>query len=504
MNFTFSGFMALKLPARGKTASGSLGGRRFRVSIGTMVKNIVILLLASALAALLVLRKEPQPLPPVVIHETAPVVEPPQPSFPTLFSLLDEARKNPAFSGAAMGFCLIDPKGGVVMEDNAQTAFIPASSLKTLTTATALELLGPDFRFTTTVKSTVPMKDGGIAGDLVIVGGGDPMLAMADLKAWADDLKSRGLRRITGRVRADSTFFSGSLYGDFWNWGDIGNGYGSGVSGLNLNHNRYTLVFRAGAAVGAPADLLGISTALPDIAWKNEVMTGPEGSGDGVVIHGGESTTKVHLRGTVPLGAAKFQVSGAVPDPEAFIVHHFSRVLAAAGIQIDESAGGTAKAGHELLKHDSPPLLEIVKSIHATSDNHETECVFRMLGVKAGKAPEVVIREHWKTRGLDFIGLRMEDGCGLARADFIRPLDLARLQFLAGSGPQGTNYKDSLLSKDGLRWKGGAMSGVRTYTGFAKAKSGNEFCFAFMINHYADGKAVSELSQKVMDAILGL
>lgn len=504
MNFTFSGFMGVTLPASGKTASGPLGGRRFRVSIGPMLKNIVILLLASALAALLLLRQEPPPLPPVVIHEPPPVIVKPQPRFPAIASLLEEARANAVFAGTAMGFCLFDPKGELVMEDDAKTAFIPASSLKTLTTATALEVLGPDFRFTTTLKSTAPMKDGVIAGDLVIVGGGDPMLAMADLKAWAEDLKERGLQRITGRVRTDSTIFSGSLYGDFWNWGDIGNGYGSGVSGLNLNHNRYTLVFRAGAAVGAPAELLGISTALPDIAWKNAVTTGPAGSGDGVVIHGGESTTKVHLRGTVPLGAAKFQVSGAVPDPQTFTAHHFGRVLAAAGIQIDESGDGTAKAGHELLKHDSPPLLEIVKSIHATSDNHETECVFRMLGVKAGKAPDVVIREHWKPRGLDFIGLRMEDGCGLARADFIRPLDLARLQFLAGSGPQGTHYKESLLSKDGLRWKGGAMSGVRTYTGFAKTKSGDEFCFAFMINHYADGKAVSELSQKVMDAILGL
>jgi hypothetical protein len=89
-----------------------------------------------------------------------------------------------------------------------------------------------------------------------------------------------------------------------------------------------------------------------------------------------------------------------------------------------------------------------------------------MLGVKAAKPPAEVIREHWKARGLEFIGLRMEDGCGLARADFIRPFDLARLQLLAGKGPQGAAYKGSLLSRDGLRWKGGAMSGIRTSTGY--------------------------------------
>jgi D-alanyl-D-alanine carboxypeptidase/D-alanyl-D-alanine-endopeptidase (penicillin-binding protein 4) len=113
-----------------------------------------------------------------------------------------------------------------------------------------------------------------------------------------------------------------------------------------------------------------------------------------------------------------------------------------------------------------------------------------------------VIREHWKTRGLEFTGLRMEDGSGLARADFIRPLDLARLQYFAGTGPQGAAYKASLLSKDGLTWKGGAMSGIRTFTGYAQSKSGEEYCYALMINHYTDGDAVSELSQAVMDVMM--
>jgi D-alanyl-D-alanine carboxypeptidase/D-alanyl-D-alanine-endopeptidase (penicillin-binding protein 4) len=137
------------------------------------LKNLLILLLASALAALLLLRRE------VVLPE------PPAPRFPELVSLLSEARANPAFAGAAIGFCLINAKGETVLAEDAQTAFIPASSLKTLTTATALEVLGPDFRFTTTLKSTAPIEGGVIRGDLVIVGGGDPMLAMADLQAWA-------------------------------------------------------------------------------------------------------------------------------------------------------------------------------------------------------------------------------------------------------------------------------------------------------------------------------
>lgn len=458
-----------------------------------MLKKTAIFLMASALAALLWIRYG---------TPEAPVVEPPLPPD-VLTTLLEQARANPALAGASIGLCLINSKGEVVKDVSATTSLIPASSLKTLTTATALEILGPDFHFTTELKSSAPIQDGIIQGDLVIVGGGDPMLKMEDLKTWAADLKQRGLTRVTGGIRIDASLFTGSLYNDFWNWGDIGNGYGSGVSGLNLNHNRYILVFRAGPAVGSPSELLGINLEVPDANWNNEVTTGPADSGDGTVIHGGEKTSEIHLRGTVPLGAAKFQAKGAVPDPARFAAHHFRALLIAAGIQVGGRASA-APATHSLLKHDSPPLLEIIKSIHATSDNQETECVFRMLGIKAGKPPADVIRDHWKSRGLDFIGLRMEDGCGLARADFIRPLDLARLQYFAGKGPQGAAYKASLLSKDGLIWKGGAMSGIRTFTGYAKTKSGEEYCYALMINHYNDGQAASELSHAIMDAMQGL
>ncbi|MCX6852096.1 MAG: D-alanyl-D-alanine carboxypeptidase/D-alanyl-D-alanine-endopeptidase [Verrucomicrobia bacterium] len=519
-----------------------------------MWKNIVILLLASALAASLLLRRgagshaapsgtadlspsrpvPPQVEPPAVLPslpapvatptekgppQETPAIQPPAP-LNAVAKVLQEARANPVLTGTAIGFCLIDSKGAVTMDENAGTALIPASSFKTLTTATALEILGPDFHFTTELKSTAPIQEGVIRGDLVIVGGGDPMLKLDDLKAWAADLKQRGLVRITGTIRVDPSFFSGSLYGDFWNWGDIGNGYGSGVAGLNLNHNRYIVMFQAGPEVGSPAQLLGINLEVPGAIWKNEVTTGPADSGDGVMIHGGENTTAIYLRGTVPLGATKFLARGAVPDPARFAAHHFCAALQDAGIQVGSPGTGTgpAKKGasgiatsiapaspsHSLLKHDSPPLLDIIKSIHKVSDNQETECVFRMLGLKAGKPSAEVIREHWKTRGLEFAGLRMEDGSGLSRADFIRPLDLARLQFVAGTGPQGIAYKASLLSENGLTWKIGAMSGIRTYTGYAKTKSGEEYSYALMVNHYTDGKTVSELCRLVLDAMMGL
>lgn len=435
-------------------------------------------------------------------------VAPPTPlpaAFPELVRLFEEGAENPALDGATVGACVLDEQGRTLFEHQGHVAFIPASTLKTVTSATALETWGPNFRLETRLIATAPIVDGRMDGDLVIVGGADPMLSLDDFKAWVRTLMDQGLRHITGRIIGDGRLLSGSLYGDFWNWGDIGNGYGSGVSGLNLEHNRYTARFRPGAAEGTPALFLGSLPEVPDIRWQNHVTTGAPGSGDGVVIHGGESTPVIHLRGTVPAGQPVFEVTGAVPDPELYAAYHLKALLIQAGMQVDgETASSRStsvpEAEHLLLTHASPPLLEIIRSLHVSSDNLETECLYRLLGTQTGRPPQEVVRSHWRSRGLDFKGLRMEDGCGLARADFIRPVDLARLQWLAVTGPQGSDYETSLLSSDdgALRWKGGAMSGVRCWTGMVRRSDGGACFFALMMNHFSDASATLPLRDRFL------
>ncbi|HRQ88105.1 MAG TPA: D-alanyl-D-alanine carboxypeptidase/D-alanyl-D-alanine-endopeptidase [Bacteroidia bacterium] len=444
---------------------------------------------------------EPQP-------EPAPS---PDPRIAALLEVLDEAAQNPALAGAALGFCLVGSDGEILLDRHADIAQIPASSLKTLTTATALEILGPGFHFETRLGVSEATPDG--SADLILVGGGDPMLSPDDLEHWAKALVEAGMQSVPGRVIGDGRHFAGSNFADFWNWGDIGNGYGSPVSGLNLGHNRFTAVFSPGEKEGDPAVFAGAFPAPPGVSWLNETRTGAEGGGDGVVIHGGERTLVMYLRGTVPLGG-DLEAKGAVPDPERFAAHYLREALLAAGIVVKgeaRGAGELAIAGEtlpeiakELLVHPSPPLLDIVRSIHETSDNHETECVYRTIGLQAGLPPEEAVRRHWQQRGLDLTGLRLVDGSGLARADHITPKTLARLQHLAATGPVGREYVDSLLStaEGAIRFKAGAMSAVRSYAGLVETDSGR-LAFALMVNHYADGAIVGELQRQVFRAMLG-
>lgn len=475
-------------------------GSQSDATLGLVVKKLFVCLILAALAALLILRFRPE-------AEVLPSLQP----YPELSALFEKARTTPDLASAVIGFCLLNDAGEVLFEQNSHTAFVPASTLKTVTTATALEKWGPDFRIETTLLSTAPIQAGIIQGDVVIKGGGDPMLSLQDLQEWVEALQKAGLKQITGRIIGDGRLFKESIYDDFWDWGDIGNGYGSGVSGLNLEHNRYTASFQPAAQEGTLSTFVGASPVVPEVQWMNEVSTGPAGSGDGVMIHGGEHTHTLHLRGTIPMNGGEFQVEGAVPDPELYAAFHLRTLLIEAGITVDgaaEAAYGkkVPEAKEHLHTHQSPPLIEIINSIHATSDNHETECLYRLLGILENRTSAEVVREHWENRELTFKGLRMEDGCGLARADFIRPLDLTKLQHLANTGPHGELYRESLIpSQDGLlRWKPGGMSGIRCYTGLAQSRSGKKFSFTIMMNHFRDSSAASALWAQLQEVLVGL
>lgn len=495
-----------------------------------MVKNIVIGVLAFALIVSLLFhltRTEPNPVAPSAVTappsdpdpvpaglpETLPASDPePDPRLSAFESAFDSVADDPGLIGAAIGFCVLDAAGEIIYARQGDIAHIPASSLKTLTTATALEVLGPEFRFETRLGVSEADEKGISKGDLILLGGGDPMLSIRDYESWIEGLVKAGLVSVPGRVVGDGRLFPGSTFADFWNWGDIGNGYGSPVSGLNLEHNRFRATILPAEIEGEAATLGEIVPEVPEVKWKNEVLTGPAGSGDGTIIHGGESASVMYLRGTIPIDQEMI-VKGAVPDPERFAAHHLREALLAAGIAVSGAAVGAGELvlkeedvpviGKELLVHRSPPLLEIVRSIHETSDNHETECLFQALSLQTGMSAAEAVKKHWEPRGLDLSGWRMVDGSGLARADYITPHALARLQHLVSTGPQGPAYAESLLTALGgaLRFKAGAMSAVRSITGLMETESGEVLSFAFIVNHYSEASSVQRLQGELLEAM---
>ncbi len=400
---------------------------------------------------------------------------------------------DPQLAGSLVAFCVLDEEGQTLFASPlAETALCPASALKILTTGAALGVLGPEFRFETTLLATAPLDDTGrLAGDLVLVGGGDPTFSQDDLARLADAAIAAGLKSIAGSLRVDTSLFPADPMSEHWNWGDIGNGYGAGAFALNLDHNRLALRFEPGAQVGDPARLLGSVQVAAGTRWENQVITGPAGSGDNVMVYSEPYGRVITMRGTVPAGADVFTVSAANPDPAAVAAELLRARLEEAGIQFESGAEPSPGAEKTVLaRHHSAPLAEIIRHTHAASDNLEAQCFFLSVGLRRGALPESAVRDYWSEAGVQFVGFRLIDGSGLARANMIRPLDLARVAHAVRRGPHGEVFFESLSSyvQDHARGKIGGMSGVKTQVGYLRHEDGRELTYALMGNGLAPGR----------------
>jgi D-alanyl-D-alanine carboxypeptidase/D-alanyl-D-alanine-endopeptidase (penicillin-binding protein 4) len=422
------------------------------------------------------------------LREKAAEQRPPVPLTEGKFDrLFREWSADPKLAAALIGFCLLDQDGRTVFASPlAMTALCPASSLKTVTTGAAFGLLGPEFRFETSLAGTAPINaEGLVAGDLVLIGGGDPTFSQADLFQLADDAVAGGLKKVAGRILVDVSIFPHDPTNEHWNWGDIGNAYGVGAFGLNLDHNRLEIRFAPGAAPGAPAKFLGGGPAPREIRWENQVTTGPADSGDEVVVYSEPYGRTITLRGRVPAGEGSFTVSGANPDPPALAAELLRARLESAGVTFANGPGASPDATRTILaRHHSAPLPEIVDHLHKVSDNLEAQCLFLTIGQKQNTDPAVAIRAYWEKAGVEFVGLRLLDGSGLARASMIRPIDLARVNLAARRGPHGSRFFESLsaYANGNVRGKIGGMSGVKTQVGFIRTVQGRELTFALMGN----------------------
>ncbi len=402
----------------------------------------------------------------------------------------------PELRSALTALVLLDEEGRIVFSSAlGETALCPASALKILTTGAAFGMLGPEFRFETRL---IHRPD----GNLALVGGGDPTLDNDDLDSLAAAAIRGGLKNVSGDLVADTTVFEVPPVNDHWNWGDIGNAYGAGAFGLNIGHNRLTASFQPGENPGDPAKFLQGGPVAADTRWVNEVTTGPPGSGDGVTLYSVPFGRVISLAGTVPQGD-EFTVGGAIPDPPALAVEVLRAALIRGGVRFSGKPVPRKGEAVVLATHRSAALPEIVDHLHKVSDNLETQCLFLTLGNVSQTDPATAVRRYWEKAGLTFDGLRLIDGSGLARANMIRPLDLARVNFAARQGPHGERFFQSLnASLDGhARAKLGSMSGVKTDTGFLRMNDGRELTFALMANGLDPGLGFWPLRAELLEAI---
>lgn len=423
------------------------------------------------------------------------------------------------------GIVAIDTETGqVLLAENPNKTLAPASCLKTVTSAAAIELLGPDYRFETRLEYDGYIKNSILHGNLYVVGGGDPTLGTSRIdsvldtpelmSAWTKSLRKMGIRDIYGDIIADDEFFDNNSVPGGWPWIDLGNYYGAGASGLCLNENLYKLVFKPGKRSGEPAQIVRTEPIVPGLAFINYMKTGRRGSGDNGYIYGAPNQWKHTLRGTVPAGPAEFTIKGSLPNPAKLVAQLLKAELEMQGRLVRGRAITSAEDGQSvrprtvLFRYYSPELQDIVYFLNKRSINLYAEQLIKIIGKEKGNGGTLkygiqTIENFLEDLGVSTAGLFLHDGSGLSPFNRITPQQLATMLAkmtrkssfeeyynsfpIAGDpGDIGTvkHWCSGSRAARNARVKTGLINQVRSHAGYVTSRSGHLIAFAMIANDY--------------------
>ena len=399
--------------------------------------------------------------------------------------------------------------GEVIFAKNEKLGMAPASTLKTITAATAYHTLGPGHRFETTLSYTGQIDAAGtLRGNIVIRGSGDPSLGsdrfpqttdVALLSNWVQAIQAVGIRKIEGAVIADDRLYNGQTAPRGWTWQDMGNYYGAGVSSLNWRENAVGVNFTPG---GAPGSITHVANTTADIGYLqlvNEVTTGNRGTGDRVYAFSAPYSSRIYLRGTYGIDLRK-TIYLSLPDGAYDAAFQLHRALEQSGI----SQAGMPTTTHQQLlagsevpsggttlhTHQSPALGELVYWFNQKSVNLYGEALLKAAAYHTdGKIDtrdgSEMLRDFWVTKlGIAPGELKIMDGSGLSPENRVTTNALARMLTSIRREPWFASFHESLPTYNGMRMKSGTIGGVLGYAGYHTSKDGIPLAFVLLVNNY--------------------
>ncbi len=433
---------------------------------------------------------------------------------------LDKFLSSPITKNATISLLVKNMETDSVVADfRSNSATPPASITKLITTATAMEMLGPDFRFETYLEMDGTLENGTLHGNLYIRGTGDPTLGSYKvgnrnfLSVWTREIRDAGIRQIKGGVIADISFFNtDEAINPQWIWEDIGNYYAPGISALSYMDNSMNIQLMSGA-VGSVATVVKTLPTVPDVVFENHIVCKAIDY-DGAYVHGLPFSNRRYLIGSVPANKGVFGLRGDIPNPGLLLAQHLTAQLESAGINVSEPAGYQKERSQQERKviyvHKSPLLSEIIAETNFQSNNHYAEQLFRYLGSRVSVPATVknsvdIIKQFWKARMIDLSSAFLCDGSGLAPQNaipadvFVRLLAymsqvsiykedfLATLPVAGESGTLSGFLKDTSLHGK-VQAKSGTTSRIKSYAGYMSIPGKGNFVFCVIVNNGA-GKA---------------
>jgi D-alanyl-D-alanine carboxypeptidase/D-alanyl-D-alanine-endopeptidase (penicillin-binding protein 4) len=433
----------------------------------------------------------------------------------TLEGALEFAARRPPAREAGVSVTIADLTSGTpLFERNAASAETIASVTKLFSTAASLHFLGPDYKFKTTFWRRGDVQpDGLLVGSLLVVGGGDPNISgrfydddyNAIFDKWAEGLTRAGIRRVSGNLVLNATFFDAVGRNPEWPEGQETRWYQAPVSALSYNDNVVLVSIRPGSKPGRPA-VIAIepeSEVVRPVSWARTVSRGSAR----VAVRRSYGSGDVTVSGSVPSRGVWWSTPIAIDDPPAFFGSALRNRLRNAGIEIlGDIVLEPTKPDNAwtLVAETESGILPTIAVTNKRSQGFYAEQLFKTLaaektGLGSWTNALSTQKAFFTAVGLDPSRYDLHDGSGLSPQNRVSSADVVAFLRAMNTHPYGEQWKATMalsgdpdgtlrhrLREASMRGrvlaKTGSLRGVSTLAGYVTAQSGKTYVFAILLN----------------------
>lgn len=445
---------------------------------------------------------------------------------------IDGILNDPRLQGATTGISIRNASTGEITYSNlGDTRVHPASVMKLLTGAAALETLGEDYTFKTELYMNGRIENGVLHGNLYLRGRGDPTLTKKDLKAFASELKAKGIKSIAGNVYGDDTWYDNVRLSQDLNWSDESYYTGSQISALTLSPNddydAGTVIVevyptaqsgRAGQVVMVPANNY--------LTIVNKTQTLGKKGKKGITVERQHGSNTLIVSGTIPIGAPKTRSWASIWEPTNYTLSVFKDAIELQGITFltapKVERKKVVKGATLVTTKQSMPLKELFVPFMKLSNNGHAEVLVKEMGRVIGGEGSwdkglAVMKGTLANLGLDPKNMHLRDGSGMSHKNLVTANEVTKLLYAVQATPWYPTFLNALpvagnedrfiggtlrhrmkgtAAAGNVQAKTGALNGVTALSGYVTTKDGELLIFSVMVNNYLSDKTV-----EVLDAI---
>ncbi len=444
---------------------------------------------------------------------------------------LDRRSQEARRVASSVGIHVIDlASGRSIYELQADQPRIPASNVKLISTAAALDRLGPGYFHETPLLVSGTLVDGVLSGQLAVLGGGDPNISgrhhdgdsLQPLRRWGERLYQLGVREIASDVLLVDGYFAGERVHPTWPKDQLDRWYEAPVEALSFNDNCILVRVSPARAAGQPARI-EVEPDVGIVEVRSNARTTAPGQKQFVYVGREFGSDLVEVSGTVRVGAEPVEAWITIDDPTAYFGAAMKTAFAQAGVTLENPPRAVASLPDARWRRVAVHRTDLLTTLEVTnkrSQNFYAESLLKVLGARFCGAGDwsrgVLAIEGFLTQaGLEPGSYRLVDGSGMSRENRFSARHLTTLlrhmffhrwgrEFVATlpySGEEGLSWQKRLAVppyRGNVYAKTGTLNGVSSLSGYAKARSGRLYAFSVLLN----GSRGDGLARRTQDSLV--